>query len=90
MTELKRIVLDLRSDELVLRCLYSTQDGPGPNTKARRRQVEDLVRTGLQDALEVLDGDVKVVGTSGFTTREDVLCIAARETVPSSVHKKGA
>jgi hypothetical protein len=34
---LQRLVLDYRSGELVLRVLYSTQDGPDPNTKARAR-----------------------------------------------------
>jgi hypothetical protein len=37
MTGLKRLVLDLRTDELVVRCLYRSQDEAGPNTKARRR-----------------------------------------------------
>jgi hypothetical protein len=92
MTGLKRLVLDYRSEagELVVRCLYSTQDGPGPNTKARRRGVTVLAREGLQDALEALqEGDVEMVGTSGFTTREDtVLCTKAAEFAPSGVHKK--
>jgi hypothetical protein len=85
---LQRLVLDYRTGELVVRCLYSTQDGPGPNTKARRRGVTVLAREGLQDALEALqEGDVEMVGTSGFTTREDVLC-TSREFAPSGVHKK--
>jgi hypothetical protein len=85
---LQRLVLDYRTGELVVRCLYSTQDGPGPNTKARRRGVTVLAREGLQDALEALqEGDVEMVGTSGFTTREDVLC-TGREFAPSGVHKK--
>ncbi len=71
--QLQRLVLDFRSGELVIRCLYRSQDGPGPNTKARCREVSDLVRAGLQDALEALKGDVTMAGTSGFTTREDVL-----------------
>jgi hypothetical protein len=28
MTELQRLVLDYRSGELVVRCLYRSQDGP--------------------------------------------------------------
>jgi hypothetical protein len=85
---LQRLVLDYRTGELVVRCLYSTQDGPGPNTKARCRDVTVLAREGLQDALEALqEGDVEMVGTSGFTTREDVLC-TSREFAPSGVHKK--
>jgi hypothetical protein len=41
--------------------------------RERRREVAELAKTGLQDALEALEGDVECVGTSGFTTREDVL-----------------
>ena len=74
MGQLQRIVLDYRSGELVVRCLYRSQDGAGPSTKARRREVEELARAGLERALEVLtEGPVEGVGTSGFTTREDVL-----------------
>jgi hypothetical protein len=46
MTELQRLVLDYRDDELVVRCLYRTEGAAGPNTKARRREVSGLVRTG--------------------------------------------
>jgi hypothetical protein len=35
---LQRLVIDYRSGELVLRVLYRSQDGPGPNTKARQRE----------------------------------------------------
>ena len=35
--------------------------------------MSELVRSGLQDALEALEGGTECVGTSGFTTREDVL-----------------
>ena len=40
MTQLQRRVLDFRTGELVVRCLYSSKDGPGPNTKGRRREAE--------------------------------------------------
>jgi hypothetical protein len=75
MTEgnLRRLVLDYRAGELALRVLYRGQDGPNPGTKARGKEVSRLARSGLQDALRALEGDVEVVGTSGFTTREDVL-----------------
>jgi hypothetical protein len=43
---LQRLVLDYRSGELVVRCLYRTEGAAGPNTKARRREVSGLVRTG--------------------------------------------
>jgi hypothetical protein len=70
---LQRLVLDFRTGELVVRCLYRSQDGPNPGTKARAREVAELARSGLQEALEVLEAGAECVGTSGFTTREDVL-----------------
>jgi hypothetical protein len=83
-SELSRLVLDYRSGELVVCALYRTTSGPRPGTKARQREVEDLVRGGLQDALEQLQtGEVAVVGVSGFQVREDILSIAS----PSAVTK---
>jgi len=76
MTQLQRLVLDFRSGELVVRCLYRTKGSAGPNTKARRREVEQLVREGLRQALFSMEGDAELVGTSGFTTREDLLSVA--------------
>jgi hypothetical protein len=72
---LQRLVLDYRSGELVARVLYrSSLDGPNPGTVRRRREVEDLCRSGLRQALASLEGgDVTMCGTSGFTQREDVL-----------------
>jgi hypothetical protein len=69
MTELKRLVLDFRTGELVIRTLYRTEGEADPNTKARRREVTEISREGLSTALEALEGRVDVVGTSGFTTR---------------------
>jgi len=75
MTELKRLVLDYRNGEVVVRCLYRTESGAGPTTKARRREVEELTRAGLEQALGALEGGAEVVGTSGFTQREDILSL---------------
>jgi hypothetical protein len=74
-TSLQRLVVDFRGGELVVRALYrrSLEDGPSPNTKARAREVSELVRAGLEDALGALEGDVAMGGTSGFTTREDIM-----------------
>jgi hypothetical protein len=82
MSELKRLVLDYRTGELAVRCLYRTKGSAGPNTKARRRQVEELVCEGLRQALDSLEGsegDAELVGCSGFSVREDVLLVDARE-----------
>ena len=90
---MQRLVLDYRSGELVVRCLYRTEDTAGPNTKARRREVSGLVRNGLERALEALESCVDVVGTSGFTIREDVVLCTARGGAVTDEHKtkvKGA
>ncbi len=87
---LRRLVLDYsKPGELVVRCLYRTQDGPNPGTKVRGKEVSELVRTGLQDALEALEtGGAECVGTSGFTTREDVLLVTTSPATAKLV--KGA
>jgi len=68
---LQRLVLDFRNDELVVRCLYRSKGDSNPGTKGRRREVSGLVRTGLEQALEVLEGGAEIVGTSGYTVREE-------------------
>jgi hypothetical protein len=93
MIGLKRLVLDYRTGELVVRCLYRSRGDSNPGTRARRREVLDLTRGGLSAALEALEGRVDVVGTSGFTTREDVVLCTATDDVTPDVHKtktKGA
>jgi hypothetical protein len=81
MQELRRLVIDFRKEasEIVIRSLYRAPElGPNPNTKRRLREVTDLTRRGLEDALEALEsGGVMCVGTSGFTQREDVLLAAS-------------
>jgi hypothetical protein len=85
---LQRIVLDYRSGELVVRCLYSSQDGPNPGTKARTRTVVDLTRQGLRQALASLEGRVDMVGTSRFTTREDIVLCTAKGVAHLDEHKE--
>jgi hypothetical protein len=70
---LQRLIITFKSEELVLHALYRSQDSLNPGTKARRRQVEELVREGLRQALVSLEGGAEVVGTSGYDVREDVL-----------------
>jgi hypothetical protein len=85
---LQRLVLDFRSGELVVRCLYRSKGDSNPGTKGRRREVAALTRTGLTQALEVLEAgvDVNMVGTSGFTSREAIL---SRDTRPQEAHLRG-
>ncbi len=70
---LQRLVLDYRTREILVRGLERAQSGSNPGTKARAREVAGLARSGLQDALEALEGGAECVGTSGFSTREDIL-----------------
>ncbi len=71
---LQRLVLNFEGDAVTVRALYRTKAGPSPGTAARRREVTELTRAGLLEALQALDaGDVADLGTSGFTQREDVL-----------------
>lgn len=72
---LQRLVLNFTREGVEIRALYRTKSGPNPGTKARTREATELASTGLQDALKALESDAgaESVGTSGFTTREDVL-----------------
>jgi hypothetical protein len=63
MSELKRLVLDFRTGELVVRCLYRGRGDSNAGTKARRREVTQLTREGLSTALEALEGGTECVGT---------------------------
>jgi hypothetical protein len=87
---LQRLVIDYRTGELVVRCLYRTEGEAGPNAKARRREVTELAGEGLGAALEALEGRVDVVGTSGFTTREDIFLCTTKRDMPLSEHKTRA
>jgi hypothetical protein len=93
MTELKRLVLDFRTDGFVVRALYRTEGEYSPNPKGRRREVTQLTREGLQGGAEALEGRVDVVGTSGITTREVIFLCSAKDAVGPDEHKtaqKGA
>lgn len=80
-TSLQRLVLTFKPEELVVHALCRTDEGPNPGTKARRRgEVSGLAREGLREALSALEGDVAVVGTSGYTTREDIMVANRKES----------
>ncbi len=78
---LRRLVLAFERDATTIRVLYRTRTGPNPGTKARAREVTELARSGLREALAALEGRVDVVGESGFETREDVVVVERREAV---------
>ena len=85
---LQRFIIAFKPKEVVLHALYRTQDGLNPGTKARTREVAELTRAGLRDALEALEEGAECVGTSRFTTRVDVLLVT---TSPKAVQQaKGA
>ncbi|MDQ3637587.1 MAG: hypothetical protein M3426_06275 [Actinomycetota bacterium] len=77
---LQRLVLTFKPEELVVHALYRTEGSAGPNTKARAREVSGLAREGLREALSALEGDVAMVGTSGFTQREDIMLANRKES----------
>ena len=88
MTQLQRLIITFKPEETIMHALYRTQDDPGPNTKARRREVANLAREGLHQALASLQGRVDMVGTSGFTTREDIVLCTAKGVAHLDEHKK--
>ena len=70
---LQCLVIETKPQELIFHVLYRCQVGPNPGTKARRREVTELARSGLAQALEALEAGAECVGTSGYNVREDVL-----------------
>ena len=72
---LQRLVLTFTREGVEIRVLYRTKQGPNPGTQRRRREVEELVCEGLRQALVSLEDGAEVVGTSGFSTREDTLSL---------------
>ena len=84
---LHRLILTFKPAEIVMHALYRTEGDAGPNTKARRREVQDLTREGLRQALASLEERVDVVGTSGFAQREDVLLVMTSPDADKLVKK---
>lgn len=55
---LQRLVLDYRTGELIVRCLYRSDGRSNPGTKARAREVADLAdEAGIAAAVEAARGD---------------------------------
>jgi hypothetical protein len=74
---LQRLVLTFKPEGVETRALYRTESSTGLGTKARQREASELARTRLKQVLDALEGGVECVGTSGFSTREDVLLASA-------------
>ncbi len=87
-SQVQRLIIAFKPKEIVLHALCRTQDGLNLGTKARTREVAELTRADLRDALEALEEGAECVGTSRFTMREDILLIT---TSPKAVQQaKGA
>lgn len=66
MSDLQRLVLKFNPGELVVHTLCRNEVGSNPGTKARSKEVSNLVYEGLDQALTALEGGrVNVVGVSG-------------------------
>jgi hypothetical protein len=87
MTQLQRLIITFKPEETIMHALYRTQDGPSPNTKGRRREITDLTREGLRQALASLEGRVDLVGTSGYEVREDIVLCTAKGVAQLDEHK---
>ena len=55
-------MVEFKAEELVIRVLYLSKGESNPGTKARTREVTDLARSGLRDALEALEGEATICG----------------------------
>jgi hypothetical protein len=65
------LFVTFKLDGLEMCVLYDRRDVRNPGTVSCRREVQTFARRGLQRTLEVVaDGDVEMIGSSGFTTRE--------------------
>ena len=87
---LQRLVLTFKPGGLEVRTLYRSKGGPNPGTKARRREVAQLARTGLLEALEAFgNGEtVEDLGTSGNEVREDVLLLPTASPATATLVKE--
>jgi|SRR5215218_2572577 len=72
---LQRLIITFKPEELIIHALYRSKGESNPGTVRRRREVEGLCRSGLEQALASLEGEAAVVGVSGYTVREDILSL---------------
>ncbi len=85
---LRRLIVEFREDGIRTRVLYRTQTNANPGTVRRRREVEALARDGLTAALAAFDaGETEMIGTAGFTTREDTLLATASSDAQKPMRK---
>jgi hypothetical protein len=87
MSQLQRLILTFKPEEVIMHALYRTEGEAGPNTKTRRREVTRLTREGLRQALASLEGRVDLVGISGYEVREDIVLCTAKGVAQLDEHK---
>jgi len=78
---LEKITVRFSAEDIMVRVCYRREDGPNPGTKARAREIAELVRAGLSAALQSIEGSptVAVVGEAGFEVREDKIVVERKE-----------
>jgi hypothetical protein len=86
MSQLQRLILTFKPEEVIMHALYRTEGEAGPK-KNRRREVTRLTREGLRQALASLEGRVDLVGTSGYEVREDIVLCTAKGVAQLDEHK---
>jgi hypothetical protein len=71
---LRTVTVVFAPDGLRVQARYVRKDGPNPVTKARVRELRELVRLGLSDALRRLEaGEISVTQEAGFEQRMDTV-----------------
>ena len=80
MSQLQRLIVTFKPEELIVHALYRSKGDSNPGTVRRRREVTALAKSGLRDALHALgEGEATMCGTSGYTTREDLLVVDTKD-----------
>jgi hypothetical protein len=49
---LQRLIITFKPEGVEIRTLYRSRNGPNPGRKSRAREVRELARTGLREAME--------------------------------------
>jgi len=76
------LIITFKPEGVEIRTLYRSKNGPNPGRKSRAREVRELARTGLREAMEALEDYVDVIGTSGYQVREDTISVGVPEPEP--------
>jgi hypothetical protein len=81
---LTRVAATFTPEGIELAVRYRRQGGPNHGSRQRAREIEELVRSGLNRVARALDeGEVTVVGEAGFEVREDVIAVDTKNAKAS-------